>query len=245
MAQCAWIPPDDPDPSEILQSAVFDRKNGQYAQALQKHLWYHHNALNNPADGQGGVRLSFAIGYWHELGSAYPPAMDAFIGTRNKAEVQVRLADDFQAFRDAAAFNEQLDENPRTVELFLEMARKSEETAYRNYHVAERYLIAEKRYRECNPFLEPEKRMAMVARMCEAERWLGATNSNQPRRTPAVVSLHAINNVLCLIALLVLNDRQTEADQVQATAVQLIDDEHFRESLTEAMAGQFPPGYVS
>lgn len=41
-----WAPPDVPNPSEILQSAIVDTRGRSYEQALAKFLWFHENALH-------------------------------------------------------------------------------------------------------------------------------------------------------------------------------------------------------
>lgn len=243
MTEFTWTPPDDPDPSEILHSAVDDTRHGRYIESLEKHLWYHHNAMNNPLSGQGGVRLSFALGYWQELAKVYPPAKEAFVKTRNEAEAAVRQTHQFEPFHDVAAFNRELGENGRTVDLFLEIAEKNFTAAKLLYIVAEQYLIAAKRYRECNPFLETKQRMETAARGYEIESRFIHRRSNRSGPTRPVVSLPTVNHLLSLIALLVLNDRHEEAEEVQIAALKFIDDEHFRESLLEAMAGRFPPGF--
>ncbi len=244
MTESAWVPPEDPDPSEILHSAVVDTKHGRYVEALEKYLWYHHNALNDPYKGQGGVRLSFALMYWKELAKTYPPAKEAFFKTRDESEAAVRQTQEFSPFHDVAAFNRELGENERTVDLFLEIAEMNFQSAQLLYIVAERHLIAARRYHECNPFLEPKKRMATAAQAYEIESRVINRRSNRAGPTPSVVSLPTINHILCLIALLVLNDRRAEAEEVQAAALQFIDDEHFRESLLDAMDGQFPPSRI-
>ena len=43
----AWLPPDDPDLSEILGEAVDDTREKRYEVALAKFVWFHENALNH------------------------------------------------------------------------------------------------------------------------------------------------------------------------------------------------------
>src|SRR5258708_6010646 len=109
-----WTPPDDPDPSEILESARGDTYEGSHAQALVKFLWFHNNALqHNP--GLLGVRLSFALSYWMELGAIYPPAKAAFIRTRDETESAfVDEPSNFALFQCLAALNEYLGDTPCT-----------------------------------------------------------------------------------------------------------------------------------
>ena len=155
MTSSQWTPPDNPDPSEILQSAVDDKREGLYEQALAKFLWFHHNALKH-YDGLSGVRLSFALGYWWNLAAEYIPAGDAFVQTRNATEAAFRQNLDFDLFNELASLNQQLGDEMRTADLFTEVANSDEDAAGRLYHVAERYLIGNGRYHECGPLQRPE-----------------------------------------------------------------------------------------
>ena len=55
---------------------------GDYEAALAKHVWFHDNALAiRPS--YYGVRLSFALSYWAELGEKYPKALETLRGIRD------------------------------------------------------------------------------------------------------------------------------------------------------------------
>src|SRR4051812_34817029 len=96
--EAEWSPPVKPDPSSILQEAEADTRAGRFEDALQKHIWYHENALKFQR-AQYGVRLSFALSAWWELASKYPPAMEALRRARDTAEANVRSQDGkFDAF---------------------------------------------------------------------------------------------------------------------------------------------------
>jgi len=71
------------DVQRSLDRAEQFRSDGKYEQALKEHIWYHKNALRyDPA--QYGVRLSFALSDWAELGQVYPPALHALRSIRNE-----------------------------------------------------------------------------------------------------------------------------------------------------------------
>lgn len=104
-----WQPPLKPDPDAILEEARADARAGRYEDALQKHLWFHRHALEHrPA--LYGVRLSFALGYWLELGEAYPPAITKLKEVRDDAEKKVVESKDdvTHLFHDMSAINEEL-----------------------------------------------------------------------------------------------------------------------------------------
>ena len=48
IASCSdehWKPPQNPDPGKILEEARADQQTGNYAVALDKHVWYHENKV--------------------------------------------------------------------------------------------------------------------------------------------------------------------------------------------------------
>jgi len=55
------------DVSHALDKAEEYKREGKYAQALERQIWFHKNALKY-APAMRGVRLSFALGVWIELG---------------------------------------------------------------------------------------------------------------------------------------------------------------------------------
>lgn len=113
-----WAPPDPPDPRQILNEARDDRDAGRYALALQKHVWYHENALKYQ-QSQYGVRLSFALYAWRRLASLYPPALEKMELIRDQAADRVRSGpDERNAFHDFEALNRTLQAEDRTVSLF-------------------------------------------------------------------------------------------------------------------------------
>jgi hypothetical protein len=237
----SWTPPDAPDPSEILDSAVADTQAGAHANALAKHLWFHHNALRHD-DALAGVRLSFALGYWLRLADVYPPAQAAIVRTRDETE-QMFQADpsSFDLFHDLAALNQYLGDGLRTADAFAAVARRDPAGATRLYHVAEPYLVAAGRYGECGPFLDSSKRLS---RARESHRMMSEFEGEMPEgeiRPPKLARTFYVRNVATLVGLLALNRRPDEAGRVRREALAVVDDEEFRAMLDAAMLGHLPP----
>jgi hypothetical protein len=93
------------DPKEILRQARQLVKSEQYAEALEKYVWFHHHALEaNRA--LAGVRLSYAIFEWVDLGELYPPARRALESVRDtKTESLIQGTYDASVFHDVAAIS--------------------------------------------------------------------------------------------------------------------------------------------
>ena len=143
----------EPDPSAVLQEAQALARKGKYPEALEKHLWYHENSLRlDPA--QSGVRLSFALSYWTDLGRKYPEAKVALVAVRDRELKRLTGGDDdADRFRDVAGINGYLKERSKTVELFKAIHAKDREFAGRCYFYAEADLVALGEYRLCRAYI--------------------------------------------------------------------------------------------
>ena len=105
---------------------------GDYAEALDRHLWFHEHALDYD-EAMTGVRLSFALGSWFELGEKYQPAKDALIGTRDRdLEVLKNGGGDERLFYDVLCLNETLGEKDNNIKLF-EQIQKSRPDDVKDY----------------------------------------------------------------------------------------------------------------
>ncbi len=239
-----WTPPDAPDPLEVLRSAEADTRQGAHADALEKFLWFHHNALRHqPA--LLGVRLSFALGYWLQLAAVYPPARAAFVRTRDETEAAFR-ADPSRSdlFHDLAAFNRHLGDGLRTADLFAAVARQDPAAAKRLYRVAEPYLAAAGRYGECGPFLDPPERLRRGREIYQATSEIAAARPEGRDQSGQRARNRYRQNIATFVGLLTLNGRADEAGRVRDEALAVLDDEEFRALLDAAMGGRLPPGDV-
>lgn len=233
-----WTPPAPPNLVEILQSAVADTRAGAHAQALDKFVWFHHNAIRiNPA--MAGVRLSFALQYWWNLSQVYPPALDALQKLRDNAETACR--DDRsnrEIFLDLSSLNELLGDSVRTANTFETIAAADPEAAKAVYDIVERALIAAGRYEACSPFLDPPARVSVAA---ANYRGLVEFAASQPGSDLAAATRFGFTfDVATVIALLVRLGRTEEAAQAKAEGLEVLNDEEFRAELESAMAGEFP-----
>jgi hypothetical protein len=235
-----WTPPEAPDPSEILDSAVDDTRAGSHADALAKFLWFHHNALRYD-EALYGVRLSFALGYWLELAGRYPPARAALVRTRDETEAAFAAEPTFDRFHDLAALNRELGDGRQAADAFAAIARRDPAAAAGLYQVAEPFLVAAGRYEECGPFLDPSTRLRLARESYKVmSEFEGAMppGEDQPRK---LARAFYVQNVATLVGLLTLTRRTDEAARVRGEALGVMDDEEFRAVLDAAMCGHLPP----
>ena len=235
-----WQPPDNPDPSVILNEASGDTRDERFEVALAKFLWFHENAIRYQPS-LAAVRRSFALTYWIELAELHQPAMDAFLATRDRTEDRFRIDySNFDFFADISSMNQRIGDEQRTADLFCDVAAESHDLATRYYRVAERSLAACGRYRECAPFLECDKRfqqaVSVYRMLLESE-----SQPREGRSLPKIALKRFTNDVAILAALLSVNDMMSAAESVRDRATKVVTSRDFREILNSAVAGHFPP----
>ena len=225
--------------SDVLQAADADRRDGRFYESLQKFEWFFENSRYER--GMGGVRLSFALGYWMELATIYQPAMKAFLTLRDRTTDRCRKSvGDFNAFHELSALNRYLGDDERTVSLFLDIARANHDAAARIYHVAEPLLVSRGLYKECGPFLEIDRTVetnisAWTIGRKHEESFAGRNDC------PPLLADRMFREKTCrLVALLALNDRLPDAKAVVVKALENLDITDFRSDLESAMIGHLP-----
>lgn len=174
----AWTPPADPDPEQILNEARADAKAGRLADAAAKHAWYHDNVLGL-LPSHGGVRLSFALGAWHDLAKIYPPAMSDLRAARDRAMVRVRSGGSRAslAFSDLSHLNRLLGDAAMTRDAYALVAAQSTKEARLHLGEALPALVETRAYTLASAHLETEE---LMQRMTELHRLI-----SDNRRVPA------------------------------------------------------------
>jgi len=148
----------EPDPKRVLRQARQLVKSQQYAEALEKYIWFHDHALD--ADRSlAGVRLSYAISEWVDLGEVYPPARSALQSVREaKAESLMQGAHDVSLFHDLASINRAFGQVERTRDLFKSIAAANRGVAEQCFHIALESLVHMKEFGLARSFMpEPRK----------------------------------------------------------------------------------------
>lgn len=148
----------DPSAHEVLRQARQFVKSHQYAAALEKYIWFHDHALD--ADrALAGVRLSYAVLEWVDLGEVYPPARSALENVRDtKAESLMRGTGDASLFHDVASINRALGQVERTVHVFKIIVGSDRGLAEKCFHFVLESLVYAKEYGLARSFLpDPRK----------------------------------------------------------------------------------------
>lgn len=241
-----WEPPKNPNPDKILDEAVEDTNEGRYEEALAKHVWFHRHALEHD-ESQVGVRLSFALSYWIELGEKYPPALEKFKSIRDATEKRFYHVKEavaiFKSFMDLAAMNGKLGAEERTVKAFGYLHENNRKTAKQVYEIAEPSLIATKKYQLAGDYLSPEASWARIVGSLRRSQKM-AEDRDFGESFRKYINKSFINDTATLVALLVVNDRKDEAEKIAKAARNESLDEQFQDefnkTLKQALEGTVP-----
>jgi hypothetical protein len=235
----AWTPPAKPDPQAILEEANGDAEAGRHARALAKHEWVHRESLKaDPAFY--GVRLSFALSSWVELGRSYPPALESLVRFRDEALAQVLSGEgSFAPFHDFVAINEHLDDEARTREAFLRIDKEKPELAKELYDLAEPALVEGKEYAVCGRYIQADQRWARIASFHATAKTLDELGPQHRE----YVEKKLVQETGQLIALLMLNRRTSEAERIARKARTESDEPAFQAAIDAALTGTVPVPY--
>lgn len=153
-AHAEWVIPEHPDPDAIYDEAQEDAKAHRDKLALEKYVWFHHNALNYNRSFYG-VRLSYALSHWMDLAAVYPPALIKLKEVRNQAVYNVKNGiNPYAFFHDLKSINEKLGERERTVNLFKWLDSNQPQVAKEVYRLAQPALIDANEYNLRGKYLD-------------------------------------------------------------------------------------------
>jgi hypothetical protein len=206
---------------------------GDYAGALERHLWYHDHALES-APSHYGVRLSFALSDWHRLGEKYPPAIEAFRRVRD--EKTKRLAEGEEKhdlFHDVAAMNRTLRDHAATAALFRRLDEISPVFASTVVDIAGEALADRGEHALFRKHLgDPQE--ALDAAKRSLKLGLGyAKSSPDPENARAASERNFTKTVVRLVVTLRETGERETAARIRREALALVDSNMLRESMPD------------
>jgi len=243
VGQAEWTPPQNPDLHKILEQASQDKEDKSYQSALEKHIWFHENALQYD-NSFYGVRLSFALSDWFELSQVYEPALKELLKLSDenlnkvKAEKTI-LTKRRESFHDFVSINETLNRNKEVVDLFKWLDINSPTMAKRCFDIAKPSLIRSGNFTLCGKYIEPEKDFLLAKRMYLCDLKIAKKVSlDQEHQEYAENSF--INTISILVATLAINKRHEEAEEIIKLSTKIMDTKIFRAELNKALSGTMP-----
>jgi hypothetical protein len=241
-------PGEKPDLQKILSDAKDFMTKGQYEEALQRHIWYHNHALEYD-QGQTGVRLSFALSQWVELGRRYPKAKQALIEIRDCDTQKLAGGEGyFNLFMDVSSINRELQDEDATYALFKTIQAKDPKLAQQCYYSIEDLLARKGEYELCLKYIgDPQAKFEMLQHQFDMLRQLEQRTavmqhehpmpSGFPDTTESAKKVHEnlfVGQVRQLIEILVATGHKTDAEKIRAQAVAILDDPRLKSAVSDA-----------
>jgi hypothetical protein len=231
----AWIPPQNPDPMKILAEARADTAAGQYTNALAKLIWFQQ-------DTHKAEPLGFALNDWTNLATVYPPALEKLEAIRDEAEKNVRNKNlrAFDNFLDFQEINEVFGANEKTRELFIWLDSNKPYLAKSVFDATEPALIEAKEFQLCGKYINGDVNYKDDLESYKRDVQL-AKEPRFGKRLQDFAEKTFINKTTTLIALLVVNDRKAEAQQVADKISKEPNIPEFKAEIQKALDGEIPP----
>jgi|CXWL01.1.fsa_nt_gi hypothetical protein len=203
-------------------------QEGKYQEALDRYLWFHDNILEQDT-GMAGVRLSFALSYWKELGEVYPPAMDALIDKRDAKTHKIKTTGTSKdLFADVAAINRTLKENSKTIQLFEIVSQKYPLLAKDACRYALNDLLDSRRYdliqKNIGNIIDHYKRIEATHRKSFKEI------ANE-KSLKSYMEKRFVENVIELIEYCLAVDDLHSASEIQARSLELVYDKRIKNAI--------------
>jgi len=235
-----WEPPPHPDPGKILGEAQNDANQGKFKIALEKHIWFHENALQID-QSYYGVRLSFALAYWVLLAEKYTPALDELISISDREEARIQKSNECcsKAFHDFSSINEYLKRYEKVVSLFVWLDESKPTVAKANFKFAKKSLIVSKKYLLVNKYIDPESELASYRNLYETAM---STLEEKDLGDEIKVFMKEgfIIDASTLVAILTINGRQNEAQHIAIESQKVFQSPEFDRKLEKALSGVVP-----
>lgn len=238
---------DPGDPEKVLARAHKYFQQGNYEKALQDHIWFHDNALKYKPSLYG-VRLSFALLDWIELGRKYPKAHNELIDIRNrKTDLIKKKRGTLELFHDVQSINKYVNESKRTIALYKEMTVCDFDLAKQCYDLAKEGLIAHEEFELCNRMMEaPMFIIRDMRNMLDKNIDIYKTNQWADEAHLKWSIQHYLQETEFTLIVLIKSNRLVEAKRFMGRAAKDIDIARIKSGLTDLeikyLKNQLPSG---
>jgi tRNA A-37 threonylcarbamoyl transferase component Bud32 len=252
-----WSP--TPDEKADLQKIYYSARNlaseGSYEEALQRYLWYFDHSRTN--DSQQGVRLSFALSDWIELGRLYPKARQALIEIRDSDARQFSDGrGDFKLFQEVNSISHYLGDDDAAYSLFQQIEQRNKPLAQECFPIVESLIADHGDYQKClgyigDPQVAFEKIRSERERMKQFEKQNAARNEEQKKRfeemartnsnfhmpflpeLPKFADQNFVGQTRQLIEILIATGHKADAEKIRDEAVTVLDDRWLKSAVDD------------
>lgn len=232
-----------PDMHKYLNDTRILQREGKYQEALERHIWFYEHALEY-APSMIGVRNSFALSDWKNLGNVYPPAMDSLKETRDKKMEKI-LTNQFltiqssgndqqigMLFQDLAAINRELGEDSLTVSFFQSLILLNPETARKCWNVAKETMFKEKQYEIINIYIQnPLNEYLVIKNQYDLNLGYYSNEKAGGIHFKSYNERRFVEQCIRLIQLSYYNNDEKSANEIHKLAKSIINDDLLKEAL--------------
>lgn len=253
----ALAPGEKPDLQKILDSAGSLMNEGSYEESLQHYLWFFNHSRND--SGERGVRLSFALSGWIELGRRYPKARQALVEIRD-ADVHQFSGNGGYAdlFQEIASLNQYLEDDDATAALFKTIEKRDPQLAGECFWYAEDTLLQRGDYEACRKYMgDPQANFERIRQSWRQTKQLenqwAARSEKQKELYQAMARTNAffahipdsptpppfadnyfVQQIRKLILILVATGGESDAENIQTEALAVLDDPQLKTAVADA-----------
>ena len=225
--------------SERLHQAQLAAIDGRHEEALREYEWFHRNALKHEPSLYG-VRLSFALWYWTELGKVYPKARRSLERIRREKMATLRSGRGSRdLFHDVAAINRALSKHVDTYRVFRWLDARRPRMAARCARVALPALVEARAFKLARRHVpDPESRLAEYAmflntRLAEIPGRITRSKTQAPAKRAYLQNY--CNDAGLLIGILRGTGERNRARLLRRSALALIDPPSARRFVAERL----------
>ena len=255
-----WSPPlvagEKPDFANIFSEVKGLMDQGDYEGALQRLIWYHNHSKFDPA--QAGVRNSFALSDWVELGRRYPKARQALIEIRDANTREFSEGRGyFDLFLEVSSINRELQEPDATLGLFRQIEAGDKKLAQQCFSIVEGLLAQQGEYEKCLGYLgEPQAAFERIRQSWQQMKKFeeqSASRREQMKQIqemtktdplyahlptlpepPKFADENFVGQTRQLIEILVATDDKADAETIRDQAVAVLDDARLKSAVSDA-----------
>lgn len=140
------------DPSEVLAAARKAYKDKDFPAALENYQWFYNNALDID-QSYYGVRLSYCLGEWANLGKVYPRAADALQRLKEEALLEFLDTKSRKVFHEYSGICECLGCNEEVFKQFIAIHDSDKDLAEKLFTFVYEYCASNEMWDLCREYL--------------------------------------------------------------------------------------------
>jgi hypothetical protein len=229
-------PGEKPDLDQVRTEANEMMQRGEYEPALQRQIWLHnHSTEINPA--MRGVRLSFYLADWVELGRRYPKAKQALMEVRDLKTREFEEGRGYsQLFQDINSINNYLNADDATTALFKRIDKLDPALAGQCIHFARTALVKNHEYELCLGYIPDAQADFERIHSSWDEEVARAGSQRDVQQFRQLADNRFVTSASQLIEILAGAGREAEAESIRAQAALLVDDPRLKSAAAGAAA---------